>query len=44
VLFGSNHPFWPTSECLAGFDNLGLSEKAVMLFLADNAKNVFKLG
>jgi predicted TIM-barrel fold metal-dependent hydrolase len=43
VLFGSNHPFWPASECLAGFDKLGLSEKAVMLFLADNAKNVFKL-
>jgi predicted TIM-barrel fold metal-dependent hydrolase len=43
VLFGSNHPFWPASECLAGFDKLGLSKKAATLFLADNAKNVFKL-
>ena len=43
VLFGSNHPFWPASECLAGFDKLGLSEKAVALFLTDNAKKVFKL-
>jgi hypothetical protein len=24
VLFGSNHPFWPVSECLADFDKLAL--------------------
>lgn len=43
VLFGSNHPFWPASECIVGIDNLGLSEKAKALFLADNAKRVFKI-
>ena len=33
VLFGSNHPFWPASECLADFDKLGLSEKAAIFKL-----------
>jgi predicted TIM-barrel fold metal-dependent hydrolase len=27
VLFGSNHPFWPAADCLAGFDTLGLDAK-----------------
>ena len=44
VLFGSNHPFWPAGECIAGLDQLGLSERATALFLADNAERVFKLG
>ena len=33
VLFGSNHPFWPASECLADFEKLGLSEKAAIFKL-----------
>jgi hypothetical protein len=24
VLFGSNHPFWPATDCLADLDTLGL--------------------
>jgi predicted TIM-barrel fold metal-dependent hydrolase len=43
VLFGSNHPFWPAGICLSGFNDLGLNEKAASLFLAENAKRVFKL-
>jgi predicted TIM-barrel fold metal-dependent hydrolase len=43
VLFGSNHPFWPAGDCIVGLDKLGLGEKATALFLADNAKSVFKL-
>jgi uncharacterized protein len=44
VLFGSNHPFWPASDCLVGLDALGLSEKATALFLSGNAKSLFKIG
>jgi uncharacterized protein len=44
VLFGSNHPFWPASECIAGLDELGLGERASVLFLSENAKGVFKIG
>jgi uncharacterized protein len=44
VLFGSNHPFWPASDCLAGLDKLDLNEKATALFLGDNAKSFFKIG
>jgi uncharacterized protein len=44
VLFGSNHPFWPASDCLAGLDELDLNEKATALFLGDNAKSFFKIG
>jgi uncharacterized protein len=43
VLFGSNHPFWPAGECIAGIDSLGLSENAKNLFLCENAKRVFKI-
>ena len=43
VLFGSNHPFWPAGECIAGLDKLELSENARTLFLSDNAKRVFKI-
>jgi hypothetical protein len=28
VLFGSNHPFWPPGECIAGIDDLGLNDSA----------------
>jgi predicted TIM-barrel fold metal-dependent hydrolase len=44
VLFGSNHPFWPASECIAGLDNLNLGVEAQSAFLADNARRLFKLG
>jgi uncharacterized protein len=43
VLFGSNHPFWPPGDCLSGFDDLGLDKEPASLFLAENAKRVFKL-
>jgi uncharacterized protein len=43
VLFGSNYPFWPASDCLTGLDKLGLSEKATALFFGDNAKRFFKI-
>jgi predicted TIM-barrel fold metal-dependent hydrolase len=35
VLFGSNHPFWPASECIAGLDRLNIGEAAQSAFLAD---------
>jgi predicted TIM-barrel fold metal-dependent hydrolase len=44
VLFGSNHPFWPPGDCIAGLDNLGLSDNAQTLFLSKNAERVFKIG
>src|SRR4029077_18317153 len=33
VLFGSNHPFWPAGECIAGLDALDLGEPAKAAFL-----------
>jgi predicted TIM-barrel fold metal-dependent hydrolase len=43
ILFGSNHPFWPAGECIAGLDALDLGEPAKAAFLAGNAQHVFKL-
>jgi predicted TIM-barrel fold metal-dependent hydrolase len=43
ILFGSNHPFWPPGECIAGLDALDLGEAAKAAFLAGNAQRVFKL-
>jgi predicted TIM-barrel fold metal-dependent hydrolase len=43
VLFGSNHPFWPASDCLIGLDKLDLGEPAMVLFLGDNAQRFFKI-
>jgi uncharacterized protein len=43
VLFGSNHPFWPAADCLAGLDDLGLDERTARAFLHDNAAAVFGL-
>ena len=43
VLFGSNHPFWPAGECIAGLDRLNIGEAAQSAFLADNARRLFKL-
>jgi predicted TIM-barrel fold metal-dependent hydrolase len=43
VLFGSNHPFWPASDCITGLDTLNLGEPAKASFLAGNAQFVFRL-
>jgi hypothetical protein len=43
VLFGSNHPYWPATDCLAGLADLGLDEATLELFLCDNARRVFRL-
>ena len=44
VLFGSNHPFWPAGECIAGLDRLELGDAAHSAFLAGNARRCFKIG
>ena len=43
VLFGSNHPAWPATECLADFAALGLDDETAHLFLHGNAERVFDL-
>ena len=43
VLFGSNHPFWPAVDCLAGLDALDLDEPTRQAFLHGNAATVFGL-
>lgn len=43
VLFGSNHPFWPATDCLTGLDELGLDEPTKQAFLRDNAAAAFRL-
>jgi predicted TIM-barrel fold metal-dependent hydrolase len=43
VLFGSNHPFWPAADCLVGLDDLALDDATRRLFLAGNARRVFRL-
>ena len=43
VMFGTNYPMLTAAMCLEGFDGLGLSDEARHLFLADNARRVFKL-
>jgi len=43
VLFGSNHPFWPAGECIAGLNDLQLGAEARSAFLTDNARHLFKL-
>jgi predicted TIM-barrel fold metal-dependent hydrolase len=42
-LFGSNHPFWPAGECIAGLDDLQLGADARSAFLTHNARRLFKL-
>ncbi|KZS68991.1 amidohydrolase [Mycobacterium kansasii] len=44
VLFGSNHPAWPATQCLGGLDQLGLDDATKTLFLRGNALRVFGLG
>jgi hypothetical protein len=41
--FGSNHPFSPATDCLAGFDALVLDKPIKPAFLHDNAAKVFGL-
>lgn len=43
VLFGSNHPFWPASDCLAQLADLDLDDAVAGRFLADNARTAFRL-
>ncbi len=43
VLFGSNFPMITRVECLAQLEALGLSDEAQELFLAGNARRVFRL-
>jgi len=43
VLFGSNHPFWPATDCLRGLDDLGLGDETREAFLHDNAVTAFGL-
>lgn len=43
VLFGSNSPMLSPSECLMDLEQLGLNPTTRALFLADNARRVFKL-
>ena len=43
VLFGSNHPFWPAPDCLAGLAELEIDDTTQQLFLADNARRAFRL-
>jgi len=43
VLFGTNYPMITPAKALAGLDTLGLDEQCTTLFLAGNARRVFKL-
>ncbi|NVB36948.1 amidohydrolase [Pseudenhygromyxa sp. WMMC2535] len=43
VLFGSNWPMISPKDCLEGLHALGLDDEAQRLFLAENARRVFKL-
>ncbi|MER5384836.1 amidohydrolase family protein [Streptomyces sp. NPDC002688] len=43
VLFGSNYPMIEPSRALEHLDELGLDEEATALFLAGNARRVFRL-
>lgn len=44
VMFGTNFPMLTPAQCLKGLDALGLDEATRDLFLAGNAKRVFRLG
>lgn len=43
VMFGTNYPMLTPRRCLAGLDQLNLDEDALELFLAGNARRVFRL-
>ena len=44
VLFGSNYPAWPATDCLEDSAMLNLDEPTTRLFFYENATKVFKLG
>ena len=44
VMFGTNYPMITPAKALEGFDQLELPDDVAKLFLADNARRVFKLG
>lgn len=43
VLFGSNYPQMTPAKAIEGLDTLGLDDEALALFLAANARRVYKL-
>lgn len=43
VMFGANYPMVSAKQCLEELDALGLDQEAKSLFLAGNARRVFKL-
>jgi predicted TIM-barrel fold metal-dependent hydrolase len=43
VLFGTNYPMIAPAHALDGIDALGLDDEAKTMFLAENARRVFKL-
>jgi predicted TIM-barrel fold metal-dependent hydrolase len=43
VMFGTNYPMLTAGECLGGLSGLGLGAEATELFLAGNARRVFRL-
>jgi predicted TIM-barrel fold metal-dependent hydrolase len=43
-MFGTNYPMITPAKALEGFDQLELPDDVAKLFLADNARRVFKLG
>ncbi len=43
VLFGSNYPMLTPAECLQDLDELGFDDATLGLFLAGNARRVFRL-
>jgi predicted TIM-barrel fold metal-dependent hydrolase len=43
VLFGSNYPMIQPGQAMEGLDALGLEQQTKALFLAENAKRVYKL-
>jgi uncharacterized protein len=43
VMFGSNHPAWPATDCLADLPALNLDQETTELFLHGNAERAFGL-
>lgn len=43
VLFGTNYPMMTASRALARLDELALDDEARALFLAENARQLFRL-
>lgn len=43
VMFGTNYPMLTPRRCLEGIEELGLDDSTRELFLAGNARRVFRL-